>query len=370
MSASNSTSNSNSSSSDDVDAVPESPYSSTSEVSLAVENYFASGGGGGSGSGSGSGSGWGSGSGSGAFGDIGESATLSGSLSAPSEISSAAGFTATCQISNDGDAINGQIILAVAPAEGSPYRLGSAQAAIDAGGSGTVEIEVPRGAIPATPGDATLGAISAASADSTGVIATTATRILSEDEQGTPEERMNGWSEPEYVRSLPAGWHLYVQYKGENQQQQRFRVSAKDQSGELLYLARDGSVSRQPTYFDTLDAVASALSAYQQNVENGSVGEGDRPDSSQTRPSSGELTDSIASSGGGVGGSLLGGVNSSTLAIGGMLAVAGYVYYRRQGGEIDLPDLPNSIEELSRNQKYALAGGGLLAVYLWSSGAL
>lgn len=326
----------------DADAAPESPYQSTGEVDRAVQNYFEGGAGDGDGSG---------GDGAGAFGEIGESPTLSGSLSAPDEISPASGFEASCRIRNDGEAINGQITLGVAPAEGDPYRLASAQATIDAGGSGTVEFSVPRGTVPAVPGEATLGAISAASGESAGVIATTGTRILGEDEQGEPD--LDGWSVPEYIRELPFGWHLYAQFKGENQQ--RFIIAGKNAEGALIYLTERGEIASSPTYLDTLDAVAAALSAYRDNVEAGSVPEGNQPDPSQSRPTPAELTDAITSQG-----PLSGGFGGSTLMIVGVLTVAGYILYRRSGGQLP------AFGDLSTRQQYAAAGIAAIALYAWS----
>lgn len=84
-----------------------------------------------------------------------------------------------------------------------------------------------------------------------------------------------GWGEWSRIRELTSGWYLFGRTSTDGQRVQ-FVVSGEAASG-TVYLNASGQVQVEPHLFSSFADVQSALAAYQQAVENGSIAEDDQP---------------------------------------------------------------------------------------------
>lgn len=217
-----------------------------------------------------------------------ESASLSGSLDAPDEVQRGSSFTAEGSVSNDGErAVSGRIVLAVETPDGQqPFAALSEGRAfsLDAGESTTIEFEAVSGALGVEPGEHTLITYAAVdgSREATGRVGSAGVTVV--ERGGETDEEQSEWGEAYHIEELPYGWHLYGQdHKQEDRT--RYIVTGQSNDDEVIFLDKDGTVSKEAVYYDSIEAVQRALEAFAQAVENGNgPPQGDRPSGRRPNP--------------------------------------------------------------------------------------
>lgn len=338
--------------------VLETPYSSQSQADRAAANY----------AGESDGTGGGGGGGGGSQEDAPSSSTLSGSIAAPSSIAQGEAFEAGASIQNDSDqAISGTAILGISDGQGKYFPLGRASIDISPGARQGVSFQVTRGSTSDVPtGDRDFAVFADVNRGS-GKVASKAVTVEggsgsgTEGGDGSAREKSN-WGEAQHVQELPYGWQLYAQ-EHKTKDKTRYIIAAKNQAGEVIYLAEDGTVVKKPVYYTSAEEIQAAIQAFAKRAENGNVPQENQPDASQGRPSSGRVTRDAdkRSRTGGVSGVLSPVLGPAGEGFGGAHLVAGavagggiYYLWKRRG-------------DITKRQAQIAAGGVavVLAIHAW-----
>lgn len=261
----------------------ETPYSSQQEADTAWANY------------TGSSDGSGSGDGGDTPGADDGSSALAGTVAAPETIAQGEAFDAGGRVENKtGNTVSGVVYLAL-DVDGW-VALARQDIDLQVGDQADLGYQVPRGATSDVPaGDTSIGLVFDSGDSQTSGVVDTKPITVEEGQAGDGTQGRDGsggdsqWGEAQHVQELPYGWQLYAQ-EHQSRDEVRYIIAGKNENGEVIYLAKDGTVVRSPEFYSTAEEVQAALEAYAQRMENGEVPPENQADPSQSRPSPGQVT--------------------------------------------------------------------------------